>query len=180
MSLDKMTIANRYSKALFELVIERDELDSVYSELTELRSVFQSNGNLAAVLSGDELSLSEKQSLVKALQQDASPLVTNFIQMIFDYGRMDDMVAIIDEFERRYDEKSKRVHAKVVTAVALDDQQKDQLATSFAKRVGADKVIVEEQVDPSILGGVIVRANNQTLDGSLSSKIEQIRRLLIK
>ncbi|WP_461240408.1 F0F1 ATP synthase subunit delta [Paucilactobacillus sp. N302-9] len=179
MSLDKMTIAKRYSKALFELVVEQGNLDATFEELTQLRAVFQANDSLAAVLTGAELSLSEKQSLVKALQQDASPLVANLIQMIFDYGRMNDMVAIIDEFERRYDEKNKRVHAEITTAVKLGENQKEQLMKTFAARIGANEVVADETVDPEILGGVIIRANNETLDGSLSSKIEQIRRLLI-
>lgn len=175
-----MTIANRYAKALFELVVEQDQLDETFEELVQLRQVFQTNDSLAPVLTGAELSLFEKQSLIQVLTNGASTVVANLIKMVFDYGRMDDMVAIIDEFERRYDSRKQRVHAKVVTAVKLDATQKNQLVQTFAKRIGAKHVLIDEQVDPSILGGVIVSANNETLDGSLSSKIEQIRRLLVK
>jgi F0F1-type ATP synthase, delta subunit (mitochondrial oligomycin sensitivity protein) len=105
MSLDKMTIANRYAKALFELVVEQDQLDSTFEELKQLRDVFQTNDNLAYLLTSVELSLQEKQSILKILTDGATPVVKNLIMMVFDYGRMDDMVAIIDEFERRYDSK---------------------------------------------------------------------------
>ncbi|KRM60556.1 F0F1 ATP synthase subunit delta [Paucilactobacillus vaccinostercus DSM 20634] len=180
MSLDKMTIANRYAKALFELVVEQDQLDSTFEELKQLRDVFQTNDNLAYLLTSVELSLQEKQSILKILTDGATPVVKNLIMMVFDYGRMDDMVAIIDEFERRYDSKKKRVHADVVTAVKLDATQKDQLSQTLAKKIDANEIMLSEQVDPSILGGVIIHANNETWDGSLSSKIEQIRRLLVK
>ena len=175
MSLDKKTVANRYAKAIFELAEENGQLDQTYQELSALRQVFEENGSLATLLSGVDLSLAEKKSLIDALKKDASPFVSNLIQMVFDYGRMDDLVAIIDEFERRYDAFNKRIHAEVITAV-----QRDQLKAGLAKRLSANEIVLHETVDPSILGGVIIRANNETLDGSLSSKIEQIRRLLVK
>lgn len=180
MSLDKKTVANRYAKAIFELAEENGQLDQTYQELSALRQVFEENDSLAALLSGVDLSLAEKKSLIDALKKDASPFVSNLIQMVFDYGRMDDLVAIIDEFERRYDAFSKRIHAEVITAVQLDTKQRDQLKAGLAKRLSANEIVLHETVDPSILGGVIIRANNETLDGSLSSKIEQIRRLLVK
>ena len=176
MSLDKKTVANRYAKAIFELAEENGQLDQTYQELSALRQVFEENDSLAALLSGVDLSLAEKKSLIDALKKDASPFVSNLIQMVFDYGRMDDLVAIIDEFERRYDAFNKRIHAEVITAVQLDTKQRDQLKAGLA----ANEIVLHETVDPSILGGVIIRANNETLDASLSSKIEQIRRLLVK
>ena len=175
MSLDKKTVANRYAKAIFELAEENGQLDQTYQELSALRQVFEENDSLAALLSGVDLSLAEKKSLIDALKKDASPFVSNLIQMVFDYGRMDDLVAIIDEFERRYDAFNKRIHAEVI-----DTKQRDQLKAGLAKRLSANEIVLHETVDPSILGGVIIRANNETLDGSLSSKIEQIRRLLVK
>lgn len=180
MSLDKKTVANRYAKAIFELAEENGQLDQTYQELSALRQVFEENDSLAALLSGVDLSLAEKKSLIDALKKDASPFVSNLIQMVFDYGRMDDLVAIIDEFERRYDAFNKRIHAEVITAVQLDTKQRDQLKAGLAKRLSVNEIVLHETVDPSILGGVIIRANNETLDGSLSSKIEQIRRLLVK
>lgn len=180
MSLDKKTVANRYAKAIFELAEENGQLDQTYQELSALRQVFEENDSLAALLSGVDLSLAEKKSLIDALKKDASSFVSNLIQMVFDYGRMDDLVAIIDEFERRYDAFNKRIHAEVITAVQLDTKQRDQLKAGLAKRLSANEIVLHETVDPSILGGVIIRANNETLDGSLSSKIEQIRRLLVK
>lgn len=180
MSLDKKTVANRYAKAIFELAEENGQLDQTYQELSALRQVFEENDSLAALLSGVDLSLAEKKSLIDALKKGASPFVSNLIQMVFDYGRMDDLVAIIDEFERRYDAFNKRIHAEVITAVQLDTKQRDQLKAGLAKRLSANEIVLHETVDPSILGGVIIRANNETLDGSLSSKIEQIRRLLVK
>ncbi|MEY8442306.1 ATP synthase F1 subunit delta [Lactobacillaceae bacterium 24-114] len=180
MSLDKQTVANRYSKALFELVDEDNKLDQTYQELTALRQVFNENRDLASILSGVQLSVNEKKSLIDDLKKGFSQPVSNLIQMTFDYGRIENLVAIIDEFERRYEEKNKLLHAEVVTAIQLDKQQRDQLKAKLAKMFDANEVSLDEKVDPEILGGAIVRVNNKTLDGSLSSKIKQIRRLLVR
>ena len=161
MSLDKKTVADRYAKALFELVDADNELDQTYQELIALRQVFEDNEGLDAALAGVQLSLDEKKSLIKDLQQGASKYVANLIQMVFDYGRIDCMVAIIDEFERRYDRKMKRMHADVTTAIQLDKQQEDQLKANLAKRFGANEVTLTKHVDPEILGGVIVHVDNK-------------------
>ena len=180
MSLDKKTVARRYARALFELVDADNDVDQTYQELNALRQVFEDNEGLETALTSVQVSLDDKKALVKDLQTGASQYVTNLIQMLFDYGRMDCLVAIIDEFERRYDRVNKRMHADVVTAIQLDKQQRDQLADNLAKRFGANEVVLNEHVDPAILGGVIVHADHKTLDGSLSSKIKQIRRLLVR
>ena len=180
MSLDKKTVARRYARALFELVDADNDVDQTYQELNALRQVFEDNEGLETALTSVQVSLDDKKALVKDLQTGASQYVANLIQMLFDYGRMDCLVAIIDEFERRYDQRNKRMHADVVTAIQLDKQQRDQLADNLAKRFGANEVVLNEHVDPAILGGVIVHADHKTLDGSLSSKIKQIRRLLVR
>ncbi|EEW52812.1 ATP synthase F1 subunit delta [Limosilactobacillus antri] len=180
MSLDKKTVARRYARALFELVDADNEIDQTYQELIALRQVFEDNEGLESALAGVQMAFDDKKALVSALQTGASQSVQNLIQMLFDYGRIDCLVAIIDEFERRYDQRNKRMHADVVTAIQLDKQQRDQLADNLAKRFGANEVVLNEHVDPAILGGVIVHADHKTLDGSLSSKIKQIRRLLVR
>lgn len=174
-----MTVANRYARAMFELFDAQGQLDQTYEELTNLRQVFLDNPTLASLLSGVNLSLKEKESLLQVLKQDASQPVTNLIQMVFDYGRMDTLVAIINEFERRYDLKYKRVHADVVTAVQLDETRRNQLKANLAERLGANEVLLSEKVDPAIIGGVIVQTENQTMDGSIATQIEQVRRLLL-
>lgn len=178
MSLDIRTLAKRYAKATFELADEQDQLDSVYSELTSLRQVYVDNPGLASAFSGVDLSVDDKKQLLTSLQKGTSELVNNLLQMLFDYGRLSILVEIVDDFERRYDARRKLMHAKVTTAVALSDSQKSALKDNLAQRFGASEIDLQERVDPQILGGVIVSVNHQTLDGSIRTKIEQIRRLL--
>jgi len=179
MSLDNLTIANRYSKALFEIAVEKDQTEAFLAELKQLRQVFVDNPQLAEVLSGSLLSVDQKQATLSTLTDHASEYIKNFIQMLYDYGRMSNLVAIIDAFEQRYDENHKIVHAEVTSAVKLSDEQANAIAAAFAKRVGADSVKLSQKVDTAIIGGVIVRSNNQTFDGSVALQLMNLRRALI-
>lgn len=179
MSLDQNTVARRYAKAMFELATDDSQLDQTYQELVALRQVFQENPSLPTVFSGTKLKLDQKQSMVDELKQGASSYVANLIQMVYDYGRMNDMVAIIDEFEKQYDEQKKYVHAVVVTAVQLDEKRRENLKEALAKRYGANKIILKEEIDPDIIAGVVVKVGGETLDGSVSTKLTKLRRLLV-
>ncbi|GEO66017.1 ATP synthase F1 subunit delta [Levilactobacillus spicheri] len=179
MSLNRTTVAKRYARALFELLSEKDQLETGYTELQELRRVFQDNPQLGTVLSDASLQATDRQKLVSQLAESASPYIQNLIQMVYDYGRMDTMVAIIDQFQVLYDELHHTVYAKVTTAVDLSADQKDKIAAAYAQRVGAQKVILDSQVDPTIIGGVVVQSAGMILDGSLKTKINKLRRQLL-
>ncbi|TWW14093.1 ATP synthase subunit delta [Dellaglioa algida] len=178
MKLDKATVANRYGEAIFEIAEEQGNIVAFSEELEELRQVFLANPQLSDVLVGAQLDLLEKQGLIKVLLKDASPIIANVIQMVFDYGRMGDMVGIIEEFERLCDVKEKVVHATVTTAIKLDDDQLEKLSAKFAERIGANKIVFNNIIDEKIIGGVVIEANNQIFDGSISSKINKVKRLL--
>ena len=135
---------------------------------------------LQRALSGTNLSQDQKKNMIEELKDGSSGLVANLIQMVFDYGRMGEMVAIIDEFEAQYDQLHKRVHADVVSAVQLDENRRQKLADALAERLGANEVILNQTVDPKIIGGLIVKVGSQTLDGSLKTKLGKIRQLLVE
>ncbi|KRK76724.1 hypothetical protein FD30_GL001257 [Levilactobacillus namurensis DSM 19117] len=92
---------------------------------------------------------------------------------------MDAMVAILDQFQRLYDDLHHTVYAQVTTAIELSAEQKDKIAAAYAQRVGAQKVILDSQVDPTIIGGVVVQSAGMILDGSLKTKINKLRRQLL-
>ena len=179
MILDNLTIARRYSKALFELAVEKDQTEAFLAELKQLRQVFVDNPQLAEVLSGSLLPVDQKQTTLSTLTDHASEYIKNFIQMLYDYGRMSNLVGIVDAFEARFDESRKIVHAEVTSAVKLSDEQADAIAKAFAKRVGANQVVLSRKVDEAIIGGVIVKSNNQTFDGSVALQLTNLRRALI-
>lgn len=73
----------------------------------------------------------------------------------------------------------KIVRAEVISATELDNDQRDRLAKAFEKRVGAAKVIFDTKVDASLIGGVVIKSADMTIDGSVQTRINKVKELLL-
>ncbi|WP_034988033.1 ATP synthase F1 subunit delta [Liquorilactobacillus sucicola] len=180
MKLSREMVAHRYGKALFDLAEEHDIRRPLLEELTELKGIFEEQPELNVFLTSKQISYLDKVKMIKLLTKTASQTVTNLLNMTFDYGRICNLDAIINEYIRLNDEFERTVRASVVTAIKLEDAQKERLASSFAGVVGAEKVYLDEKIDPEIIGGVVLKSNSYIYDGSIKTKIARIKRLLLK
>ncbi|WP_312498625.1 ATP synthase F1 subunit delta [Enterococcus sp.] len=175
MKLDKFTVGKRYGKALFELAIDEQRLTEVYQELMTLRQVYQELPEFGQIMTDNHLDIHEKRKLFDQLLNGFDGLVKNFLEIVYEYNRMDDLLMIIDEYERRYDEYQGLVLGTVTTAVALSEAQKQAIEAQIAQKLGYKKAHLETVVEPEILGGVIVEANHQVIDGSIKSQLDYLR-----
>lgn len=180
MSQSNATIARRYGKALFELAQEKQVLEDVQAELTALNQAFNEESQFMLFMTSPQITEDAKQAMLTTITANLSLVTKNLVTMLYDYRRLVNFDGIVSEFNRLNDEYHKTVRATVTTAIELDDEQKDKLASSFANVVGANKVVVDTVVDESIIGGVILHSNSYIYDGSIKSKIEHIKRLLLK
>jgi F-type H+-transporting ATPase subunit delta len=178
MKLDKYTVGRRYGKALFELAIDSNKSEEVYQELLSLRAIYQEVPDLGNVLSDVRLEGNEKRAIMDKLVSGYDGLVKNFLEVVFNYNRMDDLLFMIDEYERRYDEENGLLLGTVTTAVPLTDEQAEQLANNFAKTMNYQKVELTRKIDSSIIGGAIVEANHRVIDGSIRTQLENLRNQL--
>lgn len=150
MKLNKTIIAHRYGSALFELALEKDERQALKEELVELKQILVNEPKMMLLLTSKQISRVDKQKFIKTLGDSASETLKNLLDMLFDYDRIGDLDVIIDEYIRLNDEYEKTVKAVVTTAIPLESEQKAKLADSFARIVGANKVVLEEKVDSDL------------------------------
>lgn len=180
MKLDNQTVAKRYATALFDVVSERNQLDEVANQLGQIKQAFEQNPAYLAFLTTNRIKPDVRKQAVLALVKDANDVVKNLVAMVFDYKRIENLQAIIDQYQRLVDHYHKVVRATVTTAVPLTPDQAKRLADTFAKVVAANEVKLDQQLDPKILGGVILRSDSYIYDGSIKTKIERIKQLLLK
>ncbi|USS87709.1 ATP synthase F1 subunit delta [Fructilactobacillus hinvesii] len=181
MSLTKLDVAKRYSKALYAVLETNDQVDAGRADLDVIQAVLDDEPELTGALAATALDNAQKQALLTLLVENVqTPAVQNLLKMLFDYGRISDLAAVVAEFKRLYDQKHGIVTATVTTAVPLSQDQHDQLAQTFAKRVNAKQVQLQEQTDPDIIGGVVLRSENIVFDGSIKTKIDKMKRLLLQ
>ncbi|GAW64117.1 ATP synthase delta chain [Ligilactobacillus acidipiscis DSM 15836] len=179
MALSSAEIASRYGQALFDVAESKDITSQTATELVELQTVITEQPDLLVFFASPQITKEAKNEMLQSMQTNASQLVKDFLQMLSDYGRLQNVIDIIDEFNRLNDEKNGTVRVKVTTAIELDDEQKAKLSAKFAQVVGANKVVLEPVVDEEIIGGVVLRSRDNIYDGSVKSKIDKIKRLLL-
>ncbi|ATO53780.1 F0F1 ATP synthase subunit delta [Lactobacillus amylovorus DSM 20531] len=182
MALSREEIAARYGTALFGYAQDNKVLDTVYDEMMELKKAAVANPKFISVLSDPILSSKDKKSLLTAVEKDFSDEVQGFLNLLLEYNRFADLIDIIDEFALLYDDEKKiaaGTATTATTAVKLDDDQLKRLGDSYAKKYDLNAVRLENKVDPSILGGVVLRVKDCVIDGSVKNRLKKIRAQII-
>ncbi len=173
------SIARRYAKALFGLAVERGRIAEWSTALEALKVAVAASPELADVLANPVYEREQRraiaQKLASALSLDEEP--ANLLYLLADRNRLGYLDGVVDTFRALADEKLGRVRATVVSAVALDSAAVSHIARRLAESTRAE-VIVDREVDPSILGGVVARVGSLTYDGSVRTQLEALRRAL--
>lgn len=180
MKLDKYTVGKRYGKALFELAIDKQEADNVYQELLTLREIYHEVPGLGDILSDARLEPYEKDEIMNKLIASYEGMVKNFLMVVYKYSRMNDLLLMIDEYELRYDEHRSLILGTVSTAIPLTKEQHQAMEEKVASMLGYEHAHLINLIDPEIVGGVVIEANHQVIDGSIHKQLEQIRQRLMK
>jgi F-type H+-transporting ATPase subunit delta len=170
--------AKRYAQAVFQLARERNEVEKWRSELIVIATTL-SDPQLQAILEDPKVHLSEKEKLLNKCLPDISQLVLNFTYILVAKQMLGRLKQIVSEYERMTDAYEGLEHAKVITAVPLDEQDQEKMSGRLATLTGK-KIVLETEVDPAIIGGFVARIGDQLIDGSSRAKLEALKRRLIQ
>jgi F-type H+-transporting ATPase subunit delta len=172
--------ARRYAKALMELAKRDGMIAEIGEQLQQHRALLRANVNLQRVLENPSIDVQVKTSIVTTLLErtQPAPLMRNFFILLVDKDRLRQLDAICEQYERMASEELHRVVAQVTTAFELDAQQRQVVTDKIAVATHKD-VTLETRVDPSILGGLVVRVNNVILDGSVRGQLARMHKAWI-
>jgi F-type H+-transporting ATPase subunit delta len=168
------SIARRYAKAILAVAHDENQLEKAGDELLALAGV-TSAPTVAAALANPILSEGKRRDLATAIARDLAvgPTMLNFVRLLADRQRLDQIAAIAVQYRRLLDEKLGRVRAVITSATALDASELDRILAVFEKKTGK-KVLAETVVDESQLGGVIVDIEGKVFDGSLRNQLKTL------
>ena len=169
-------LAERYALALFDLADERKALDAVASDLRILRGLLRDSTDLSRLIRSPVISRVEQGKAIAAIAQaaDLSPLTRNFLGLLAQNRRLFALPAIIVSYLARLAERRGEVTARVVVAQALSAEQRAAMDEQLRKAVGR-KVSVDVEVDPSLLGGIVIKLGSRMIDASLKSKLYRLQ-----
>jgi F-type H+-transporting ATPase subunit delta len=180
MTLKGTGAARRYAKALVDLATHDDRVAETGEQLRVHRDLFRADASLRSLLLNPSFDRDVKARVVTAIldRTQPSPLVRNFLLVLLKNDRLQDLVLIDAHYERLANHQLGRVMAQVITAVELEDEQYASLEQKVAAAT-QKHVMLDKQIDPSILGGVIVKIDHTVLDGSLRGRLQRLRRELV-
>lgn len=168
-------IADRYAEALFGAAEAAGQLDGVAGDLRGVRALLDREDHLAELLAHPVIDTTDKQQMIRQLlAAHVGPLTLSTLLLMLDKRRADLLVPTADAFLKRYDRRAKRATVQVTAAQPLDQDQADALAAQLSTKLGVS-VSLEIEVDPTLLGGLVIQVGDQVLDNSLRGRLEAIR-----
>lgn len=173
------SIARRYAKALFSLAVESHRVEPWAASLEALREAVEASPDLRDVLSNPVYSKEQRRPIVEKLAAALSldPQPASLMFLLGDRNRLGYLAAVVDTFRDLADEHLGRVRAKVTSAVKLDEASAQAIADKLSQATRA-KVLLDRDVDPAILGGVVAQVGSLVYDGSIRAQLEDLRKQL--
>ena len=169
--------ARRYSQAVFEIALEKKELDRWQADLSKIVGVV-SDASFIAALENPKFHFADKVRLLSELLEGISPLALNLVNLLVSRGRLDMTGDIAKEYQRLLDSYRGIEQAEVITAVPLGDEDKLKVSENMGAVVGK-KVVLKTEVDSGLIGGLVARIGGKLLDGSTRSKLAALKRELV-
>ncbi len=170
----KGAVARRYADAVFEIGAQQETVDRWRDDLRVLAE-YLGNRRLAFVLTEPKIPFARKEQIVRdLLTGKVQPEAVNVALLLVERGLVDAAPAISDQFEKLYNDYRGQAVAQITTAIPLDAELRSRITGELAQITGK-RIILQEKVDPSILGGAIARIGDTLIDGSLKRRFQLLR-----
>ena len=164
-----------YATALFGVARSEGSLSEVEDELFRFARTLEANDDLRNALTDAALPVSRRQQILEDLLGDkANPLTIALLSLVVGAGRSRDLLTIIEELVRLSAAEANKALAEVRSAVALNDDQKARLAEALGKATG-QSIELKVIIDPSVLGGLVAQIGDTVIDGSVRTRLEQLK-----
>jgi F-type H+-transporting ATPase subunit delta len=171
----RASLAGRYASALFDLARDQRQIEAVGNSLDALNQAVADSKDFSELVASPLVSREEAGKAFAALvpQLGLDPITTNFVGVLARNGRKGQLRNVIRAFRRLSAEHRGETTADVITARPLNDDQLAQLRQQLRARAGRD-VTIEAQVEPTILGGIVVKLGSQQIDASIRTKLNRL------
>ena len=174
--MKSLTIAKRYAKALVDIGKEDGNLEKYGQEMADMVELLNQTPELESVLTNPAIDSDSRQKVLDAILEKAglSPMVNNFLRLLMERKRIDELRNIDTVYSRLTDEVKGITRAEVLSATPLNDEDQARLKSVLQKMAGTD-VKIEVQQEANLIGGVVARIGDLVLDGSVKTQLESLK-----
>jgi F-type H+-transporting ATPase subunit delta len=175
------SLARRYARALLDIGREEKALRRILEEGEAFAALLSSSPELREALEAAHVNRRDKQGALEAAAAKLGLLgsTKSFLLLLAEKGRFAELPAILSELKRMVEEAEGIERVEVSVPAALDAAQRESLRSALAERTGK-RIELEEKVEPSLLGGMVVKVGSTVYDGSVRTQIQKIRENLKK
>ncbi len=168
----------RYAQALFDTAVENGRVLPALSDARFVRQVFVDNPELMKFLKSPETMTEEKIHLNERVfdGQIGEPML-GFLHVVIRKGRIENLVEMLDQFEEMVQDEQNRVVASVTSAKELTAEERSRLLDTLTRSTQKE-VILDTKIDPSLIGGLVVRVKDKVYDNSIRSSLTQLSKHL--
>jgi len=172
-----VSVVSTYAEALYEAAVDQGAVVPVAADLEAFRAAMEESADLRTVLTNPEIDTAQKKAALTALTGEAHPLVRNFLQVLLDRGRAEVLSDIAGAFAEHVAEAEGRIRIEAITAVPLPADLRQAVVERVATQTHHE-VDLTERVDPSIVGGLVLRAGGLLVDASVRHQLDELQRSL--
>ncbi|MBQ6432199.1 MAG: ATP synthase F1 subunit delta [Oscillospiraceae bacterium] len=166
-----------YGKALFELAAENGTDTQVREELEVVRAAFKAQPDYVTLLDTPAVATEDKLRLLREAFGKIDPMALNFLSILCEKRACWQFSACADVFDACYDEAHGLLRATAITAVPMQERQREALKEKLSAITGKT-VILTNRVDETLIGGMTLRYGGVQLDDSIRSRLDKLRRSL--
>lgn len=175
----KSPVTFAYAQALLELANEANSAPATGEELRAVRQIIEANADFAQILSDPAIGTLERGQLIhRTFDGRASLLLLHFLGLVNEKGRLNLLPAMSAAYDDLLDRQQGKMEVDITVAEQLNPQELDAVRLKVGASLRCDPVI-RQNVDPSIIGGVVLRLQDQIIDGSIKAQLQAMKRRLL-
>jgi F-type H+-transporting ATPase subunit delta len=175
--MQNLRLATRYAKSLFELAIEKGQVDTVYNDMLVLQAICNASPEFKRILNSPIIKADKKKSILEAVTNGkVSEMTSRFNSLLIQKGRESEMSDIILAFVKEYKAYKGIKTLKLTTAVPVSDEIKKELIEKVQNKTQVKNIELEEVINPEIIGGFILQVDDMEVDTSVSFYLNQVKK----
>ncbi|MGO9117610.1 MAG: F0F1 ATP synthase subunit delta [Desulfomonilaceae bacterium] len=173
------TLSKRYATALVEIAQEQNALDKYAEDLDSLSKLVEESRDFREILMNPVFTRDDKKKIAGPVlkKMGADPMVINFVYLLIDRKRIDQLTGIEKAFRAKVDEIRGITRGQVISAEPLGAPELGRVTDILAKVTGK-QVMVTTKVDPSLIGGLVARVGDMVFDGTIRTQLNQLKESL--
>lgn len=178
--MSESAVAENYAETLLELASREDAVEAYGEWLGEMAAYYRNENDVRRFLDTPRVTQAEKKEAIREAYGDRAPAnFVHFLLVVLEKGRHRALPAIEKRYRELVDERQGRVHATVTLAREPDEATRERVTERLSEVVGR-RVVPHFRTDEDVLGGIVVRMEDQVMDGSLRRRLNDLERQLLE